>query len=460
MAVGVLATVLHLGGAAPVQAYTDVEHRAIHFPVQGAVRFYDDFGNCRGTNCSRRHEGNDLMGSKLQRLVAARDATVRWMRLDGSGNGGNLLSLRDSAGWEYWYIHINNDNPGTDDGAGGRRWAIAPGISVGTKVKAGQFIAYLGDSGNAEGTAPHLHFEIHRPDGTPINPYASLRLAQGIPVGTRCAFNTNPPRTQSTRSGAGYWTLGRDGAVFSFGAARFHGSMGGKPLARPVVGMTATKSGKGYWQVASDGGIFAFGDAPFRGSMGGKPINRPVVGITATKSGNGYWMVASDGGIFSFGDARFRGSTGNIRLSQPIIAMTRTPSGNGYWMVASDGGIFSFGDARFRGALPGIPVFGSRTAAGMAPTPTGLGYWITTTDGHVYPFGDAKGYGSPAAYGLCSIPRPTSIRASATGKGYWVQTADGKTWAYGDAQFYGDLPALGIVPWRDVVDLAVLPPRQ
>ena len=48
---------------------------------------------------------------------------------------------------------------------------------------------------------------------------------------------------------------------------------------RPIVGMAATPDGGGYWEVASDGGIFAFGDAQFHGSMGGEPLNKPVVGI-------------------------------------------------------------------------------------------------------------------------------------------------------------------------------------
>ena len=49
----------------------------------------------------------------------------------------------------------------------------------------------------------------------------------------------------------------------------------------------------GYWEVASDGGIFAFGGAPFYGSMGGKPLNQPIVGIASTPTGTGYWQVAS-----------------------------------------------------------------------------------------------------------------------------------------------------------------------
>ena len=59
--------------------------------------------------------------------------------------------------------------------------------------------------------------------------------------------------------------------------------------------------------MAADGGIFSFGDAKFYGSMGGIPLNQPVVGM-ASNCGNGYWLVAADGGIFSFGSAPFYGS--------------------------------------------------------------------------------------------------------------------------------------------------------
>src|SRR5262245_64971438 len=76
------------------------------------------------------------------------------------------------------------------------------------------------------------------------------------------------------------------------------------------------RGGNGYWMVASDGGLFSFGDARFFGSVGGTRLNRPVVGMAATPSGKGYWMVASDGGIFSFGDARFFGSMGGTRSEE------------------------------------------------------------------------------------------------------------------------------------------------
>ena len=83
--------------------------------------------------------------------------------------------------------------------------------------------------------------------------------------------------------------------------------------------MAATPTGRGYWLVASDGGIFSFGDAGFHGSMGGKPLNRPIVGMAASPDGLGYWLVASDGGIFNFGDAGFFGSAGGAPLNKPAV---------------------------------------------------------------------------------------------------------------------------------------------
>ena len=86
-----------------------------------------------------------------------------------------------------------------------------------------------------------------------------------------------PPSSQAPPP-PGYWLVGSDGGVFAFGDAGFYGSMAGKSLAAPVVGMAATPDAKGYWLVGSDGGVFAFGDAGFYGSMAGKSLAAPVVG--------------------------------------------------------------------------------------------------------------------------------------------------------------------------------------
>ena len=136
-------------------------------------------------------------------------------------------------------------------------------------------------------------------------------------------------------AGRGYWLLGEDGGVFSFGSARFHGSTGAMRLHAPVVGIAATPSGNGYWLVAKDGGVFSFGDAQFRGSTGGMHLVAPVGGIARDGTPHGYWLAAEDGGVFSFGSAHFQGSAaGLVKSTKHVVQITGMPAGNGYRMLA------------------------------------------------------------------------------------------------------------------------------
>jgi hypothetical protein len=149
------------------------EIRDIAFPVEGDVRFSDDFGDPR---YGHSHEGNDLMGKKMQPLLAAVDGRVRSIEYP-EASWGYAIVLEDADNYRYHYLHVNNDTPGTDDGAGGPENAYAPGIYERAYVRKGQLIGWMGDSGNAESAGPHLHFEIRRPDRTAINPYESLLAA-------------------------------------------------------------------------------------------------------------------------------------------------------------------------------------------------------------------------------------------------------------------------------------------
>ncbi|MHB8218703.1 MAG: IPT/TIG domain-containing protein [Acidimicrobiales bacterium] len=182
-------------------------------------------------------------------------------------------------------------------------------------------------------------------------------------------------------TGKGYWEVAADGGIFAF-TAPSHGSMGGKALNAPVVGMTEDPATGGYWEVAADGGIFSF-TAPFLGSMGGKPLNSPVVGMAPTPTGQGYWLVAADGGIFSFGTAVFHGSMGGSPLNSPVVGMAPTPTGQGYWLVAADGGIFAF-TAPFHGSMAGRHLNGP--VVGMTEDPATGGYWLVAADGGVFAF--------------------------------------------------------------------------
>ena len=259
--------------------------------------------------------------------------------------------------------------------------------------------------------------------------------------------NPSVPEKAVSSAGAGYWEVASDGGIFAFGSATFAGSMGGKPLNAPIVGVAATPTGNGYWEVASDGGLFAFGAAQFYGSMGGKPLNAPIVGMTAMPTGKGYWEVASDGGIFAFGSATFDGSMGGKPLNAPIVGLATTPTGNGYWEVASDGGIFAFGSATFDGSMGGKPL--NAPIVGLATTPTGNGYWEVARDGGIFAFGSATFDGSMGGKPL-NAPI-VGLGVAPTGNGYWEVASDGGIFAFGAATFDGsmggqplDAPIVGI----------------
>ncbi len=143
----------------------------IHPDYVDQMRWSDTWGAPRSGG--RSHIGVDMMGPKMVPLVAVADSVVTWGRFNN--DRGTIVRLRDADGWEYQYIHINNDTPGTDDGNATCLQALSEklcnalesdgDIRRGTEVSAGEVIGYNGDSGNAEWTAPHLHFEIYAPDG-------------------------------------------------------------------------------------------------------------------------------------------------------------------------------------------------------------------------------------------------------------------------------------------------------
>ena len=148
----------------------------IVFPVIGGPTYFiDDFYQPRSGG--RTHGATDIMtgGVKGWPVVAAADGIVTWI-----GSTCCYLALDHGGGYETWYIHLNNDTPGTDDGQG---WGIA--VTEGTVVAKGQLIGWVGDSGNAESVGPHLHFEIRLND-SPINPYPYLLNAPRLqsPGGT------------------------------------------------------------------------------------------------------------------------------------------------------------------------------------------------------------------------------------------------------------------------------------
>jgi hypothetical protein len=253
---------------------------------------------------------------------------------------------------------------------------------------------------------------------------------------------TYPPRPH------GYWLVGSDGGVFSFGAAQFYGSTGSLVLQRPVVGIVATKDDAGYWLDASDGGVFSYGDAAsrFYGSLPGlglhpagsglpHSLDAPVVGMVPSNDDGGYFMVASDGGVFAFGDARFSGSCPGLAggCAGAAVAVMPDHSGNGYWLVTKTGNVYGFGDAPYLGA----PGMGTVTSA--VATPDGQGYWILLSNGETFNYGDAGSLGAPSSSNFNTLNVAAAIFATSDGAGYWVSSALGALFSYGDAPYEGGM---------------------
>ena len=174
--------------ATPRYAYGQVVNYPLVFPAAEphTLGSRSHFWDLRGTE---DHHAQDIMADKMTEVYAVASGTVTW-----TGSTCCSITITHDDGWKSHYVHLNNDTPGTDDGAG---WGIAPGIERGTRVERGQLIGWVGDSGNAETTAPHLHFELKAPDpdsgygyysGVAVDSYESLKEAEAA-QGYACAGN-------------------------------------------------------------------------------------------------------------------------------------------------------------------------------------------------------------------------------------------------------------------------------
>ena len=147
------------------------------FPVVGSVTYSDDFGAPRAGG---PHQGNDILADKKSPAVAVEAGKVKFWTT--SATAGCMLYLYGDSGTTYLYIHLNNDLTMKNDNRGKcvAGTAYAPGLKDGARVAAGELIGYVGDSGDANGIHPHLHFEVHPSDGAAVDPYPYLRKAQPL----------------------------------------------------------------------------------------------------------------------------------------------------------------------------------------------------------------------------------------------------------------------------------------
>ncbi|MEL7208207.1 MAG: M23 family metallopeptidase [Actinomycetota bacterium] len=121
----------------------------------------DSFGFPRmpGTPDEHWHEGIDLFAPAGTPLLAAERGVI--LRVSTGRLGGLTFWLRGESGADWYYAHLAS---------------YAPGLAAGQVVEAGQVLGFVGNTGNAVGTPPHLHMEIHPGGGEPINPYPLLKV--------------------------------------------------------------------------------------------------------------------------------------------------------------------------------------------------------------------------------------------------------------------------------------------
>ena len=211
--------------------------RSIVFPVLGPVAYADGWGDPRSGG--RLHEGTDIVGVRMQPILAAVDGVISRYQPTSTGIRGVAISIADEDGWRYNYFHNNDDTPGTDDGVAADEFRLAPGLELGDTVVAGQIIGYMGDSGNAEESVAHLHFEFRDPDGRARPSYWSLRAAEarqactiGIgPWSTPTLADDAPPTADASgrrvddppsTTGACRWRAGRSGSAVARTGRRTH----------------------------------------------------------------------------------------------------------------------------------------------------------------------------------------------------------------------------------------------
>jgi murein DD-endopeptidase MepM/ murein hydrolase activator NlpD len=115
------------------------------------------------------------MAPKMTYVYAAATGVV--VTVADGPTSGRYVTIEHADGWSTTYMHLNNDDPGTDNGRADWSLTLAPGVEEGALVSAGQVIGYVGDSGNAEWTGSHTHFELRINDRA-VDPFDLLVAAR------------------------------------------------------------------------------------------------------------------------------------------------------------------------------------------------------------------------------------------------------------------------------------------
>jgi len=134
---------------------------AVSMPVDGVSigQVADTYGAPRGSD--RSHEGVDIFAPRGTPVLSATRGVVSSLR--EGGLGGRQVWVYGPSGQRHYYAHLD---------------AWEPGLAEGDVVLEGSVLGFVGDTGNARGTPPHLHYGIYGPGGA-IDPLPLLRAATG-----------------------------------------------------------------------------------------------------------------------------------------------------------------------------------------------------------------------------------------------------------------------------------------
>ena len=139
------------------------------FPVQGLCSYENTWHAPRGNG--RKHLGVDIIAKEGKLLYAVADGTITKLYTEASDKlAGNGVRLTMADGTYFFYGHMQK---------------IADGMTIGTKVKAGQVVGYLGKTGGT--TTPHLHLEVHPLGGAAIDPTPVVAAVDACSVTTPLA---------------------------------------------------------------------------------------------------------------------------------------------------------------------------------------------------------------------------------------------------------------------------------
>jgi murein DD-endopeptidase MepM/ murein hydrolase activator NlpD len=168
-----------------VRLYREPPPVLLPVPVQGIDRgqLADTWGGPRSEG--RHHEGIDIFARRGTPVIASTHGVI--VRKGLNRLGGRVVGVVGPAGWYHYYAHLDE-------------WSV---LGIGDWVEVGMVLGYVGDSGNAKGTPPHLHYGVYV-DGAARNPYPLLNpLPPTKPRPAPGTSGSRRPRHGARRRSAG-----------------------------------------------------------------------------------------------------------------------------------------------------------------------------------------------------------------------------------------------------------------